>query len=277
MIVTKSILKKVYPKRKEWSKKGDFGRVLVIGGSYLYSGSPAFNALAAYRAGADLVTIFGPECAADPVRAFAPDIIFHPYKNNCFSSRNVKEALELAKKNDAVVIGGGLTRSNETKSAVREFIPKIKIPCVIDADAIHAMAGGSVKLNKDCIVTPHAYEFFVLTGKKVGHNLQERSHAVGIAAKKFNCTIMLKGHIDVISCGNKTVINNTGSSYMTKGGFGDTLAGVCAALSCRTDSFTAACAAAYINGSAGAEAAKKYKESTMASDLINEISNMIKS
>ncbi len=276
MLVSKSILKKVYPKRKEWSKKGDFGKVLVVGGSYLYSGSPAFNALSAYRAGADLVTIFGPECVADPVRSFGPDIIFYPYKNDFFSSKNIEQALDLANKNDVVVIGGGLTRTEETKTAARKFLSDVNKPCVVDADAIHSLVDSKVKLPKSSIITPHAYEFYVLTGKKVDNKISNRIKLVKDAAKKYNCTVLLKGHTDIISDGSKTDINHTGSPYMTKGGFGDTLAGICGALLCRTDSFTAACAAAYINGAAGAAAAKKCGESTMASDLIKEIASVIK-
>ncbi|MEM5877987.1 MAG: NAD(P)H-hydrate dehydratase, partial [Candidatus Aenigmatarchaeota archaeon] len=65
LLVNKNLLKTVYTKRDEWSKKYDFGHLLVIGGSKLYSGSPAFNALAAYKAGVDLVTVVAPERAAD--------------------------------------------------------------------------------------------------------------------------------------------------------------------------------------------------------------------
>jgi NAD(P)H-hydrate epimerase len=64
---------------------------------------------------------------------------------------------------------------------------------------------------------------------------------------------------------------------MTVGGTGDTLAGICGALLARgVDSFDAACAACFINGMAGNLAARKYGEGLMASDLINEIANVIK-
>jgi len=77
-VVGKSILKQVYKKRQPWSKKYDFGHLLVIGGSKLYSGSPAFNALAALRAGVDLVTIVAPEKTAYVIRSFKPDLIAFP-------------------------------------------------------------------------------------------------------------------------------------------------------------------------------------------------------
>ncbi|MEM5807495.1 MAG: NAD(P)H-hydrate dehydratase, partial [Candidatus Aenigmatarchaeota archaeon] len=85
------------------------------------------------------------------------------------------------------------------------------------------------------------------------------------------------GHIDVIASPEYTAINKTGSTFMTKGGFGDTLAGICGALLARgIDTFTAGCLGAYINGLAGEMASKKFGESVMASDLIKEIPNALK-
>lgn len=276
MIVSKAVLKKVYKPRPAWSKKGDFGKVLVIGGSKFYSGSPAFNALAAYRAGADLVTVAGPQCIANPVRSYAPDIIFTPFENNFLSMNYLDAIIDMAEDFDSVVIGGGLTRTDETKEFVREFLKSTDKSCVIDADAIHAVAERKLKLNKNCIITPHSQEFFVLTDKKPDNVIKNRMALAKSAALKYGCTILLKGHEDVISDGQQVAVNKTGSAYMTKGGLGDTLAGICGALICRTDSFTAACAAAYINGAAGAAAAKKHGEGTMASDVINEITSVIK-
>ena len=278
MQIAKSVLKKVYLKRKPWSKKGDFGKVIVIGGSKFYSGSPAFNALAAYRAGADLVTIAGPSCIADPVRTYAPDIIFSPCELNFLSMNCIDTLIDIVQSNDALVIGCGLTRGDELREIVREIIKHTDKPCVIDADAIHAIAERKTKLHENCILTPHAKEFFVLTGQNVTDSSASRTKLVKNSAKKYNCTVLLKGHCDVISDGHHVAINITGSPYMTKGGLGDTLAGICGALMARkwVDSFTAACAGAYINGAAGALAAKKYGEGTMASDLIREITNVIK-
>jgi len=93
----------------------------------------------------------------------------------------------------------------------------------------------------------------------------------------LNCIIALKGHVDVISDGKKVAVNKTGNPFMTVGGTGDTLTGICGALLARgVEPFEAACAACYINGSAGDLAAKEFKEGLMASDLINEIPKIIK-
>ena len=277
-IVKKKILKRIYKKRDPWSKKYDFGHLLVIGGSKQYSGSPVFNALAALRAGVDLVTILAPERAANIIASFKPDLIAYPLNGNYITKKHFKELVEFTKKADAVVIGGGLGRRKETLDVVAKYLKKIKVPCVIDADAIHAVAKKRNIINsKPFVITPHAYEFFIFSGIKVKNKVEERVKFVKKVAEEFNVTILLKGHVDVISNGRKTMLNKTGSPELTVGGTGDTLAGIVGALLARgVDTFTAACAGAYINGKAGEYATKRYGESVIASDLIDEIPAVLK-
>jgi NAD(P)H-hydrate epimerase len=277
-VVSKNILKQVYKKREPWCRKYDFGHLLVVGGSKLYSGSPAFNALAALRAGVDLVTIIAPEKTAFVIRSFKPDLIAFPLACEFFTKENLEEALELTKNKTAVVIGGGMSRRQEVLDFILEFLKKIDLPCVIDADAIHALTiDKSVIRRKKVIITPHAHEFFVLSGKKIENDVKKRIEAVSSLANEIQATILLKGHVDVISDGTKTAINKTGSPYMTKGGLGDTLAGICGAFLARgIDTFTSACAAAFVNGKAGELAARKFGESMIASDLIEEIPRVIR-
>ena len=277
--VKKGVLKKIYKKRDPWSHKYYFGHLLVIGGSKHYSGSPTLNALAALRSGVDLVTIAAPERAANIIASFTPDLIAYPLNGNCLGVEHLTELFKLTQNKTAVVIGGGLRREDGILNVIATYLKKVDIPCVIDADAIHAVARnkGIVK-NKNFLLTPHSYEFFVLSGKKVSTNLKERINAVKKLAHQLKTTILLKGHVDVVSDGKKVALNRTGSPYMTKGGMGDTLAGICGALLARgNDVFTVACASAYINGRAGEIASKKLKESVMASNLINTIPEAIKS
>jgi len=276
--VKKSILKKIYRKRDRWTHKYDFGHLLVIGGSKQYSGSPALNALAALRAGVDLVTIVAPERAANIIASFQPDLIAYPLKGDYLNRKHLPELFEFSKNKTAVVIGGGLCREKATIKTVTEYLRKIKIPCVIDADAIHAVATKMEVIgNKNFVITPHSHEFYVLSGIKIGKDLKERIRIVSNVALGLKTTILLKGHVDIISNGIKTALNKTGSPYMTKGGMGDTLAGICGTLLARgNDTFTAAQAAAYINGKAGEIASKRLKESVLASDLIDSIPEAIK-
>lgn len=126
--VSKSILRQVYKKRKPWSRKYDFGHLLVIGGSRQYSGSPTFNALAALRAGVDLVTIVAPERAANIIAGFKPDLIAFPVKGDYFTKEHLEEVMQLTSKKDAVVIGGGMTRRPEVLEFVLEFLKRLICP-----------------------------------------------------------------------------------------------------------------------------------------------------
>ncbi|MEM5821268.1 MAG: NAD(P)H-hydrate dehydratase [Candidatus Aenigmatarchaeota archaeon] len=274
-IVTKRILKKVYKKRDNWVHKGMFGKLGIVAGSYYYSGSPIFVGTAALRAGCDLVRIFAPECIANVIRSFLPDLIVFPYKKEFLDLDVLDFIFENSKDLDAFVIGNGLSRKESVLIAIKEFVKEVKTPCVIDADAIYAIKG--TKLNKNFIITPHSYEFFILSGYKVSNNLKDRIEKVKEVAKRYNAVILLKGHIDVISDGKRVAINKTGSNYMTKGGFGDILAGICGAfLARKIDSFVVACAAAYINGKLGEIACKEFKESIIASDVFNYFHRVIK-
>ena len=276
IIISKKILKKIYKPRPIWSHKGNFGHLLVIGGSKKYSGSPALNALAAYRSGVDLVTVAAPRRAADIIASFSPDLITYPLEGDFLNKSHLKEIFLLRQNANAVAIGGGLERNKETLDAVIEILGDLTIPCVIDADAIHAVAKNKQVLRSNFIITPHLNEFYVLTGIKPEPDLRKRTEVVKEVASQLGCIIVLKGHVDVISDGKLVGMNKTGNPYMTVGGTGDTLTGICGALIARgIKPFEAACAACYINGLAGNLAAKKFKEGLMASDLIKEIPNVI--
>src|SRR3989344_913076 len=272
--VTREILQKIYPKRPPVGKKYDYGLLVVIGGSEFYSGSPALSALAAFKAGVDMVRIIAPKRAADIIASFAPVLAAYPLQGDWLTKAHLatllsmaKSAKEVARGKAAVVIGGGMGRSEETQDAIVEFLSEISetgIPCVIDADAIHAVSKKpEIIQGKQFLITPHLFEFLLLTGKDVGEKTdEERIQIVQTEAKRLNCTILLKSGVDIISDGTELAINKTGTSFMTVGGTGDTLAGIAGALLAKGASvFEAAQGAAYINGLAGEIAAKKLGES----------------
>ncbi|MFA5060958.1 MAG: NAD(P)H-hydrate dehydratase [Candidatus Pacearchaeota archaeon] len=265
------ILKKVYKKRGAWSKKGDFGRLLVVGGSEKYSGSVMFNALSAIaslRSGTDVVEVASPRRVSNIIASYSPDIITIPLDGKFINRGHLKILERESKNKTGFVIGGGICREKETLYFVRGFLKVTKLRGVIDADAVYALKEG-MNLN-NFVLTPHAGEFFVLTGRKVGDNLEQRINVVKEEARRLGTIILLKGNVDVISDGNKVAINKTGTPHMTKGGTGDVLAGVVGGLIAQgNDLFDSACAGAYINGKAG-EMTKR-KNSLMASDLIEQI------
>jgi len=283
--VTKDILKKIYKLRPRNSKKYDFGLLIVIGGSDFYSGSPALAAMAAFKAGVDMVRIIAPKRAADIIASFSPNLAAYPLEGAYLTKKHLATLLSMtesakvvARGNTAVVIGGGMGRSEETKRAILEYLEKVQVPVVIDADAIHALSEKpEIISGRNFLITPHTYEFFVLTGKEI-YKLpeEEKIKMVCQEAARLQTTILLKGPTDIISDGKEVALNRTGCSLMTVGGMGDTLAGIAGALLARrVDLFSAGQAAAFVNGLAGESAGKKLGESVTATDLIDEIPNVL--
>ncbi len=283
--VNKKILKEIYKARPKAAKKYDFGLLAVIGGSEFYSGPPAFSALSAFRAGVDMVRIIAPKRAADIIASFAPDLAAYPLKGDWLVKEHLTTLLTLIESakavsygKTAVVIGGGAGRSLETQETILELLSQISLPAVIDADAIHALSQNpSIISGKPFLITPHTYEFFVLTKREIYQlSDEEKIKIVQEEAARLKTVILLKGKTDIISDGKEVALNNTGSPFMSKGGTGDTLAGICGALLARgVDPFLAAQAGAYINGVAGELAGKEFGESLLASDLINKIPNVL--
>ena len=158
------------------------------------------------------------------------------------------------------------------------MIKRIDLPLVIDAEAIRAVAEDKKILeNKKVILTPHIEEFRILTNESVEPNIEDRKEKVKKWAKKIGAIILLKGNVDVISDGETVFLNETGTPFMTKGGFGDTLAGICGAMLARKiNTFESAKAAAFINGKAGKMAGEIYGEGLMSSDIFEFIPKAIK-
>jgi len=283
--ITKDILKNIYPKRPKVCRKYDYGLLVVIGGSEFYSGSPALAALAAFRSGVDMARIIVPKRAADIIASFTPDLAAYPLKGDWLTKEHLATLLEMtegakavSRGKTAVVIGGGMGRSEETQEVILEYLSQVSVPVVIDADAIHAVGKKpEIISGKNFLVTPHTYEFFVLTKKEVYQlSDEEKIKMVQEEAKRLQTTILLKGGVDIISDGREIALSKTGTSFMTVGGTGDTLAGIAGAIIARgINPFEAGQAAAYINGLAGEIAAKKLGESVMATDLIEAISEVL--
>ncbi|OIO44577.1 NAD(P)H-hydrate dehydratase [bacterium (Candidatus Gribaldobacteria) CG10_big_fil_rev_8_21_14_0_10_37_21] len=283
--ITTSILKEVYKTRPLESRKYDFGFLLVVGGSEHYTGSPALAGLAAFRAGVDMVKILAPKRAADIIASFSPNLATSPFEGKWFDKEDVPFALsqeksifEVAGEKAVLLIGGGLGRSPEVKQAVADFLKETSLKAVVDADAIHVVSKQKELVsNKNYILTPHYYEFFVLSGKEIKDlPLEEKAKVVQETAKELGCVILLKGRIDIISDGKEVALNYTGNAFMTVGGTGDTLAGIAGALLAYTgDPFLAAKAAAYINGKAGELAGKKFGWGTLATDVVDNIPAVI--
>jgi NAD(P)H-hydrate epimerase len=244
----------VKPRLSE-AHKGDFGRLLVIGGSEVFSGAPTLVALAALRTGVDLTYVTAPQRTAYAIASISPNLITVKLEGEHLSPRNnavIKRYLEVS---TGAVIGPGLGLHKETKDAVNEIIALVedaKISLLLDADGLKAFAESKQKVDIPLVLTPHAGEFKILTGRAPPTSLKKRVEEVQTAAQKLGATILLKGNVDVISDGRRVKLNFTGNPGMTVGGTGDILSGIVGTfLAQKTDPFEAAVAGAFINGAAG--------------------------
>jgi NAD(P)H-hydrate epimerase len=255
------------------SHKGDAGRVLVIGGG-AYSGAPALAALAALRAGTDIVTVAAPKSVSDIIASFSPNLIVRALSGDRLVGKDIPLISELIKKHDVVVIGMGLGTDDATLEAVRKIIPLCG-KAVIDADALipDVLHAG----HREIIVTPHAVEMRRLSGVDVPEYEKKKLAFVRDFAKNNDLTVLLKGRMDIISDGTQVRANRTGNSGMTVGGTGDVLAGIAGALFAKHDAFSAACAAAFINGAAGDLAFAEFGYGLLATDVIDRIPEVMKS
>ncbi len=265
--------------RKSMSKKGDYGRVLVVGGSNVFSGAPALSALGALRTGADLVSVVAPEPVVGAIRSFSPNLMVRSTGTTVLSPDCVDVVLDAARANDVVAIGPGLGRDDTTVRAVRQIVGTLTAEgtlMVIDADGLKAIAGSGLRLDPETVIlTPHWGELGILLGDDLGpaDDIDNRvEHAVQ-GAREYNSTVLLKGPIDVIaSPDGRHKLNKTGVPAMTVGGTGDVLTGICAALLARgRGAFLAASAAAFISGLAGEIAHSQLGDHITATDCIGQI------
>jgi len=262
--------------RKMDAHKGQFGRLLVIGGNEMFSGAPTLVALAAYRTGVDLVNVAAPEIAAQSIASFSPSIITLKLPGINLSSSHLKLLNAQFDKASAIVIGPGLGLARETLNATRKIVNlgvHLKKPMLIDADGLKAL--GLVKkeiFNKSVVITPHAGEFESVSGKNPALDLKARVEEVRTFASTSGAVTLLKGHTDVVSDGDRVKLNNTGNPGMTVGGTGDVLAGVVAGLMAQgIEPYRAAVAGAFINGAAGDFAKERMGFHLTPTDLIEYI------
>lgn len=266
------------PRRPE-SKKGDFGRILVVGGSDVYSGAPALSGLAALRTGADLVTIMVPEPVVSAVRAYSPNLMVRSFGTRVLTAQSIDAVLSVTGTCDVVALGPGLGLEAETHDAVQTIVSELAAKgkrMVIDADGLKAIAGSNIRLSQDsCVLTPHWGELKILLQEKDERaaELEQRIAAAAKAADKFTSVILLKGAVDVVALpGGTHKLNRTGVPAMTVGGTGDVLTGIVAALLARgKTAFESAAAAAFISGKAGEAAFADLGDHLTATDCIAKI------
>ncbi len=234
------------------SNKGMYGHVLVVGGSYGTAGAPEMASLAALRAGAGLVTAAVPKSISELVAAVAPELMLAPMKegtgngeqgtvDRCDAEGTVSlgalpalwELIE-AKRISVVALGPGLSTRGEAPEFVRSLVADCSLPMVIDADALNAFEGRANLLDGSghtLVLTPHPGEMARLTGLTIAEIEADRIGLARSFATEHKLTLVLKGWRTLIAHPDGQIaVNTSGNPAMAKGGSGDILTGIIAAL-----------------------------------------------
>jgi len=267
--------------------KNTFGHLFILAGSKQMVGAGALCSLAAMRSGAGLVTLGVPKSLnAVAQKKISNVVMTFPLEEtssqtlalSCFGQ------IQNAYSNyQAIALGPGLSQNPNTKKLILKIIATSPLPLVIDADALNALNGNLRILKKTRtpkILTPHPGEMARLINVKKDAIEKNRSQIAKIFAKKYRCTVLLKGHRTIVaSLNGKIDINKTGNAGMATAGSGDVLTGIIAAfIGQGLSGFEAAKYGAYLHGRAGDLAAKaKTRLAMTAEDMIDYIPKAVKS
>ncbi|HSB56412.1 MAG TPA: NAD(P)H-hydrate dehydratase [Nitrosopumilaceae archaeon] len=273
-----SLVKNFVPARKFGARKGDNGKVLVLGGSYIYHGAPILSSFAALRSGTDLVYTCVPKINAQATRAVSPNLIVLPLADAKITRGAVHKLLGIIPKNlDSATIGMGLgIQDIEALKILVKSLLDMDIRLSLDASALVSEILPTIR-GKKVVVTPHAGEFKRFFGELPPDSKRERISMVEKYAKEHSVSVLLKGPTDIVSDGNKTFLNIKNTPAMTVGGTGDVLSGLVAGiLSKNKNPLESAAAAVFINGRAGALAQRRHGLHIVATDLLEFISTAMK-
>jgi NAD(P)H-hydrate epimerase len=279
-LITAELVKEWLPSRPNLAHKGNFGRVLVVAGSRGMTGAACLTGESALRAGAGLVTVAVPETLHEIMEEKLTEVMTSPLPDTGKGSlsRGARQRiLSLLEKADVLAIGPGLSQATEVIALVRELLPHVKVPCVLDADALNALAGSGDILRKvqaPVVITPHPGEMARLLGMTPKEIQQDRIAAAVQAAERWSVTALLKGARTVVAAPDGAIfINPTGNPGMATAGSGDVLTGVVASLIAQgVETARAAAAGAYIHGLAGDLAAReKGMMGLIAGDILSTL------
>jgi len=279
-------IRKMLPTREPTDHKGDCGRALVIAGSPGMSGAAALCSRAALRIGSGLVILGVPSSLNPVLEALLTEVMTRPLAENDQGSLQ-PEAMprveELFLWSDAVAIGPGLGRHEDTKRLLYQILAESNKPLVVDADGLNLLGtekefAGS--LPSGTILTPHPGEFSRLTEVAVTDILTQRVDLVGEKAQAWGTVVVLKGSPTVIADpGGEVFCCPTGNPALATAGSGDVLTGMILGLLAQgCPPVHAACAGVYLHGLAGDLAAAEIGiAATIAGDLDALIPKAIRS
>ncbi|MCF0057266.1 NAD(P)H-hydrate dehydratase [Dyadobacter sp. CY356] len=256
--------------REKFSHKGTFGHALIMAGSYGKVGAATLSSRACAHSGAGLLTVHVPECGYEILQISLPEAMISVDQNRKYIT-SVPELDSFS----AIGIGPGIGQEPLTVRMLDELLDKIKVPLIIDADALNILSKHPDLLDKlpdKTILSPHPKEFQRLAGES--SNEFDRLELARNFAQKYNVIICLKGAYTAVILSNGDVhFNSTGNAGMATGGSGDVLTGILTSL--LAQKYTpenAAIFGVFQHGLAGDKAAdKKTKTAMVASDIIENL------
>ena len=277
------------------ANKGNFGHVLVVGGTFGSAGgkagAPAMASLFAMRAGAGLVTAAVPAPALAVVASFAPELMTLPLAVTAtgqIAAKNIekKRLAALMEGKTVLAIGPGLGQGAETAKFLTGLLSVTKIPAVIDADALNILAAKPALLKKlakgrTLVLTPHPGEMARLASTTIARVQANRLKTARNFAERMGVTLVLKGARTLIAHPDgRVAINTSGNPGMAKGGSGDVLTGLIAGLLAQYphDPARAVEAAVYLHGLAADFAVREGDEHTLlATDSLRQLAKAYQS
>jgi len=268
------------PLRDPDSHKGNYGHVVIIGGSNGFSGAPIMASKAAIRSGAGLVTAVVPSEIYNVVASSSQEVMVRPAPDDGegrFAADALDIIMDFIKKADAIAIGPGMQVSDDIIYILGTILNNVNIPVVLDADALNAIAKQPDLLfakKAPLVLTPHPGEMSRLTGLTVNEVQKNRIKTAADFAKEHDVVLILKGAATVTACpDNHVYINSTGNAGMATGGSGDVLTGIIASLIAQGMKIEeAAYTAVFSHGLAGDMAAKsRGMHGMIAGDIIDNI------
>lgn len=272
----------VLRRRRPDGHKGDYGRVLIVGGSRGMIGAVALSARAALRGGAGLVTFAAPGPVQLTIAGLCPCATSIPLAcrpgTDELAAEAVAQVCHAAAGSDVLAVGPGMGVGTAQQNLVRAVLG-LDRPLVLDADALSNLAkvaDWSALRTGPLVLTPHPGEFARLTGLTVADIQADRRTAAVSAAREWSgaaeppLICVLKGAGTLVTDGRRLFVNTTGNPGMATGGTGDVLTGLTAAMIGQgLGRFGAACLAVHCHGRAGDLARQRLGEaSVMADDLL---------
>ena len=283
-IIDSKMIKNILPPRRQNSHKGDYGKVLIIGGSIGMSGAVAMAAQSCIKCGAGLVTAAVPECinGALEEKLTEPMTIPLPCKNGQVDISCIGKLTSLINNYDVCLFGPGIGRNEYIQEILEKLLEVSEIPVIIDADGLFALSQRNDMLDKckcSVILTPHEMEMSRISKCGLEYVSENRIELSQSYVSTHGVTLILKGpHTIVTSVSGEQYININGNNGMATGGSGDVLAGMVAAFVGRgIDECDAACLGVYLHGLAGDISAKELGYySMLPTDIIKNIPYALK-